>query len=165
MFYRFVGCFPHKYIYPQKLTHVYPCNLTSYGPSPQPFLKFKMSESLRDVNHIAKFNGRNFSLWKFGCWLLLEQYNLVKIVNGEEVVSLPVYKFFFFLHTGANVNLYLFTKDRDNNVVRNAAAIADWHKRDLLARNYLIATLENQQQRVLVNCANFYLKPFIESSL
>ena len=61
--------------------------------------------------------------------------------------------FFFILYTCADVNLYLFTKDRDNNVVRNAAAIADWHKRDLLARNYLIATLETQQQRVLVNCA------------
>ena len=91
----------------------------------------------------------------------------MKIVNGEEVVPLPVYNFFFILYTCADVNLYLFTKDRDNNVVRNAAAIADWHKRDLLARNYLIATLETQQQRVLVNCAtgNFYLKPFIESSL
>jgi hypothetical protein len=42
------------------------------------------NSSFREVSHIAKFNGKNFSLWKFGCWLLLEQHNLVGIVNGEE---------------------------------------------------------------------------------
>ncbi|EFX64403.1 hypothetical protein DAPPUDRAFT_334238, partial [Daphnia pulex] len=40
--------------------------------------------TLREVSHIAKFNGQNFPLWKFGCWLLLEQHQLVKIVNGQE---------------------------------------------------------------------------------
>ena len=46
---------------------------------------------MRDVGHIAKFNGQNFSLWKFGCWLLLEQHNLVKVVNGEEPIPVEVF--------------------------------------------------------------------------
>jgi predicted PP-loop superfamily ATPase len=40
--------------------------------------------TLREVSHIANFNGQNFLLWKFGCWLLLEQHQLVKILNGQE---------------------------------------------------------------------------------
>jgi hypothetical protein len=38
----------------------------------------------REVSHVVKFNGKNFPLWKFGCWLKLEQHNLVNIVNGTE---------------------------------------------------------------------------------
>jgi hypothetical protein len=49
------------------------------------------NSSFREVSHIAKFNGRNFSLWKFGCWLLLEQHNLVGIVNGEELFPAEVF--------------------------------------------------------------------------
>ena len=40
------------------------------------------------------------------------------------------------------------------SVVTNAEAIAEWHRRDLLARNYLVATIETQQQRTLVNCTS-----------
>lgn len=40
----------------------------------------------------------------------------------------------------------------ENGDVTNSDAISDWMKRDILARNYLIATIENQQQRVLINC-------------
>ena len=46
----------------------------------------------------------------------------------------------------------LSTKIVTNDVTTNANAISEWHKRNLLARNYLIATIETQQQRVLVNC-------------
>ncbi|EFX63412.1 hypothetical protein DAPPUDRAFT_335496 [Daphnia pulex] len=88
--------------------------------------------TLREVSHIAKFNGQNFPLWKFGCWLLLEQHQLVKIVNGQE--RLPVE-----------------TLNADR-VVTNAEVRARWQERDILARNYLVATIETQQQRALVNC-------------
>jgi hypothetical protein len=37
-------------------------------------------------------------------------------------------------------------------VVTNRAAIAAWHVKDVLARGYLIATIESQQQRSLINC-------------
>ena len=39
-----------------------------------------------------------------------------------------------------------------NGVVTNVDAIAEWQRRDILARNYLIATIETRQQRTLVNC-------------
>lgn len=47
--------------------------------------------SMRDVNHIAKFNGQNFPLWKLGFWILLQQHELVKIVTGEETIPVEVY--------------------------------------------------------------------------
>ncbi len=40
-----------------------------------------------------------------------------------------------------------------NGVVTNAVDISNWQKRDILARNYLVATIEPQQQRTLMNCA------------
>jgi hypothetical protein len=46
----------------------------------------------RDVSHIVKFNGQNFPLWKFGFWILLEQHDLVKVVNGEETKPAEVLK-------------------------------------------------------------------------
>ncbi|XP_046452751.1 uncharacterized protein LOC124200525 [Daphnia pulex] len=86
----------------------------------------------REISHAVKFNGKNFPLWKFGCWLKLEQHNLVQIVNGTE--QIPEQDF-----------------NEDGEVV-NFEAIKDWARRDILARNYLIATIEHQQQRTLINC-------------
>ena len=37
----------------------------------------------KDVSHIAKFDGQNYSLWKLGLWVLLEQHNLIDIVTGD----------------------------------------------------------------------------------
>ena len=85
----------------------------------------------RDVSHIAKFNGQNFALWKFGCWLLLEQHNLVKVVTGEDKMPAEIIV---------------------DGVITNAAMISEWQAKDILARNYLVATIETQQQRALVNC-------------
>ncbi|EFX75146.1 hypothetical protein DAPPUDRAFT_323688 [Daphnia pulex] len=82
----------------------------------------------REVNHIAKFNGTNFSLWKFGTWLLLEQHNLVGIVNGDEP--------------------YLVENEGNMVNVDDVEARMDWQRRDVLARNILVATIESQQQRV-----------------
>ncbi|XP_046462670.1 uncharacterized protein LOC124208838 [Daphnia pulex] len=92
------------------------------------------NSSFREVSHIAKFNGNNFSLWKFGCWLLLEQHNLVGIVNGDE------------LYPAENIN--------PEGEIVNEQQMEDWIRRDILARNYLVATIETQQQRSLVNCTN-----------
>ena len=49
-----------------------------------------MNSTLREVSHIAKCNGNNFTLWKFGTWLLLEHYNLVGIVDGQEPYPVEV---------------------------------------------------------------------------
>ena len=40
----------------------------------------------------------------------------------------------------------------DEGQVINFEAIRDWISRDILARNYLVATIEHQQQRTLINC-------------
>ncbi|EFX60424.1 hypothetical protein DAPPUDRAFT_335029, partial [Daphnia pulex] len=66
-----------------------------------------MNNTTRDVGHIVKFNGQNFPLWKFGFWILLEQHDLVKIVNGEQ--ALPA--------EALNAE----------GVVTNRAAITAWH--------------------------------------
>jgi hypothetical protein len=42
------------------------------------------SPTLKDVGHIAKYYGKNFSLWKFGCWVIIEHHNLVLIVDGTQ---------------------------------------------------------------------------------
>lgn len=38
------------------------------------------------ISHIAKYDGQNFSLWKLGLWVLLEEHNLIQIVTGEETL-------------------------------------------------------------------------------
>jgi hypothetical protein len=50
-----------------------------------------MNNTTRDVGHIVKFNDQNFPLWKFGFWILLEQHDLVKIVNGETALPAEVF--------------------------------------------------------------------------
>jgi hypothetical protein len=39
-------------------------------------------------------------------------------------------------------------------LIVNEEEMRDWITRDILARNYLVATIETQQQRSLVNCTN-----------
>ena len=68
-----------------------PCSIiTGYGPRHLPLSLNKMSSPNREVSHVVKFNGINFPIWKFGCWLKLEQHNLVKIVTGEETKPVKV---------------------------------------------------------------------------
>lgn len=40
----------------------------------------------KDVSHIAKFDGQNYSLWKLGLWVLLEQHGLIDIVTGDNTI-------------------------------------------------------------------------------
>lgn len=44
------------------------------------------ASTLREVSHIAKYDGQNFSLWKLGLWVLLEQHDLIRVVTGDEVI-------------------------------------------------------------------------------
>ena len=96
------------------------------------------NSTLRDVSHIEKFNGHNFPQWKFG----VEQYNLVPLVEGREAifveVNVPMGCISLLL-------MYIFiVKVRDDaNVITNAVAISDWRRRDIEARNYLYATIDN----------------------
>lgn len=81
--------------------------LTGYGPSSCYLTKlYKMSSTLREVSHIAKFDGTNFPLWKLGLWVLLEQHNLIELVTGTSKIPSE-------------------TRAADNNQVTNAPAIAE----------------------------------------
>jgi hypothetical protein len=58
----------------------------------------------KDINHIVKFDGSNVPLWKLGCWLMLEQHNLIPIVDGSETIpnevrQLHIYKIVYELIT------------------------------------------------------------------
>ncbi len=44
----------------------------------------------------------------------------------------------------------------DDVLVPHDAERMDWIRRDILARNYLVATIESQQQRSLINCRTAY---------
>ena len=100
------------------------------------------NSTLRDVSHIEKFNGHNFPQWKFGVWLILEQYNLVPLVEGREAIPVEVN-----VPMGciSLLLMYIFiVKVRDDaNVITNAVAISDWRRRDIEARNYLYVTIDN----------------------
>jgi len=71
------------------------------------------NSSFREVSHIAKFNGKNFSLWKFGCWLLLEQHNLVGIVNGDEPFPAEVLS----LHNTNYQQMLIFSPNCDRSLM------------------------------------------------
>ena len=92
------------------------------------------SFSLRDVGHITKFNGTNFSLWKFNINIVFKQYNLLDIVLGtpEQPESL----------TSGDVSLVA-ARTNENN---------DWNKSDNTAQFYIVSTIEDQCQRTLITC-------------
>ncbi|EFX64968.1 hypothetical protein DAPPUDRAFT_333648 [Daphnia pulex] len=45
-----------------------------------------MAATSSQTSHIAKYDGRNYSLWKLGLWVLLEEHNLIDIVTGEDTL-------------------------------------------------------------------------------
>jgi hypothetical protein len=53
----------------------------------------------KDVSHIAKFDGQNYSLWKLGLWVLLEQHNLIDIVTGDYTIPQMVIVYY------SNINM------------------------------------------------------------
>jgi hypothetical protein len=45
---------------------------------------------LKDVGHLTKFDGSNFTRWQQGLFLTLEQHDLLNIVNGTETKPIEV---------------------------------------------------------------------------
>jgi hypothetical protein len=43
------------------------------------------SSPLKDMGHLTKFDGTNFTRWQEGLMLILEQHELLPIINGTEV--------------------------------------------------------------------------------
>ncbi len=86
----------------------------------------------RDVSHIPKFDGSNFSAWKFHVWLILRNNELDGIVNGTERAPAP-------------------TVD-GNNVVTNAAAIKTWQQKDIAAQTIICSTVDQQPLKPIMTC-------------
>ena len=45
-----------------------------------------MNSTQKDVSHIAKYDGANFSLWKLGLFVLLEQNDLIDVTTGDGIM-------------------------------------------------------------------------------
>ena len=46
--------------------------------------------SAKDISHITKFDGKNFSFWKSRLSLVLESYELLDVVDGSELEPTPI---------------------------------------------------------------------------
>ena len=90
-----------------------------------------MAQSSKDVAHIKKFDGTDFSFWKFQIELVLEQSRLLRLTKGNEVCPQP--------HV-------------EEGAVVNQAAIDLWKANDVAARSCLISTIEDSCKRSLLNC-------------
>jgi hypothetical protein len=88
----------------------------------------------KDASHIARFDGTDFSNWKFEISLVLEQHRLLNIVNGTELLPAPV------------------IPDATTGVVTNQAAINSWTERDVSARSCIYSSVEHSTRKALVTC-------------
>lgn len=83
------------------------------------------------VAHITKFDGTDFSFWKFQIELVLEQFQLLRVTKGTEVCPQPHIQ---------------------EGTVTNQEAIDLWKANDVAARSCLIRTMEDSCKRSLLNC-------------
>lgn len=94
--------------------------------------------SAKDVSHIMKFKGDQFSFYKFQLKLVLKNYALLGIVEGVETKPTAV----------------ALLADHSNNaaVTTRNSEIDDWEKKDTAAQNYIVATLEEKVMMTIMNC-------------
>lgn len=90
--------------------------------------------STRDASHVTKFNGNNFPFWKFQVLLVLRQYDLVDVVLGTQVKPTPT------------------MSTASPPTVTYNAEITLWMKKDNSASCCIVATIEENFQRSLINC-------------
>jgi hypothetical protein len=88
--------------------------------------------SSKDVSHIKKFDGTDFSFWKFQVELVLEQHQFLSVVKGRENCPLP--------------------DVQEDELIANQDAITLWKTKDVAARSCLISTIEDSCKRSLLNC-------------
>lgn len=86
----------------------------------------------KDVSHVPKFDGTNFSSWKFLVMLVIRNNDLEGIVLGTEQAPTPVLD--------------------ANRITTNEAEIKAWRRKDISAQTILTATLEQQPLKPLMNC-------------
>ena len=91
------------------------------------------SFSPKDVSHVCKFNGSNYPFWKFQISMVLRQFDLMEIANGKDKAPAPI-------------------SSGSPPAVTNAADIKTWRQKDNAACCCIVASLEEQVQRSLLNC-------------
>ena len=90
--------------------------------------------ALKDCHHISKFDGTNFTLWKFNMSLVLTQRNLNDFVLG--IKKCPAIDD---------------TKTEKERVIQ-VTEVAAWEKQDREAQFYITANILEKHQLTLANC-------------
>ena len=109
----------------------------------QRFRQHDYVHSFQDASHIARFDGTDFSNWKFEISFVLEQHRLLIIVNGTELLPAPV------------------IPDTTTGVVTNQAAINSWTERDVSARSCIYSSVEHSTRKALVQHQLLFGQNFI----
>jgi hypothetical protein len=94
--------------------------------------------SAKDISHITKFDGKNFSFWKSRINLVLESYELLDVVDGSEVKPTPI----VILADNSNAAI----------VTARATIIKQWKKHDVTARNLILSSLDDKCQLTVIGC-------------
>lgn len=94
--------------------------------------------SAKDISHITKFDGKNFSFWRSRISLVLEIYELLDVVDGSEVKPTPI----VILADNSNAAI----------VTARATIIKQWKKHDVTARNLILSSLDDKCQLTVIGC-------------
>ena len=79
------------------------------------------------------------------------------MLKGDKLFPLRYSSNGYFSFPFTKVHIHCTFKVRnDANVITNAEAISEWRKKDVEARNYLYATIDNTRQNSLVNCTTAF---------
>ena len=77
--------------------------------------------SREHIGNVYKFDGSNFTLWKFQVWLVLEQRDLTNVILGSE------------LEPPAQTD--------DDGKITNEDAIKKWKQKGIATRAILVSTI------------------------
>ncbi|KAK4017679.1 hypothetical protein OUZ56_033376 [Daphnia magna] len=95
-----------------------------------------VTNSFKDVSHLPKFNGQNFTEWKYEFQNMMEQLGLKALLEappGGVLDAIPL-------------------ETRVDNAVTNQVDINAWRMRDITCRNYILATTDQSQKILLYPC-------------
>jgi hypothetical protein len=93
------------------------------------------SLSYKDIAHVLKFNGTNFSNWKFQLFLVLKHSKVLDIVLGKEKKS-----------------VLISVTDQNGISTNDSAEIYLWVDKDENASISNSGTVEVKWQNSLINC-------------
>ncbi|EFX63218.1 hypothetical protein DAPPUDRAFT_268851 [Daphnia pulex] len=94
-----------------------------------------MNSNQHEASNIAEYDGHNFSLWKLGLFVLLEEHGLIDVVTGDELIPEEE-----------------FENDDEGEDPTNLGEIQEWKRKDCKARGYILKTTKKTEQEILVDC-------------